>query len=326
MNLTGTQRVQQAKLALLSMIRHPWEHGVAAHAFMDSGDEDIAILMAHEAVCRQDAAGRLGMTYGVHNITDPCVCGECVMLAYQKTGDETYLCAAQRMLAYIDQAPGNQAGLQLHNEDEPMIAADCSYMVAPFYAAIGRHDEAVRQLDERIKLLWDEEKQLMRHQWNVQTHGWWREKCWGAATGWNAAAIVRVLALLPAEMMASRQLLARHLQKIVAGILNYQLDGGLFYDVLDDEHSFVETNCAQMMAYSIYRGVVLGDLDARYIPAANRMRDAANLKLDSMGFVRDVAAAPSFCVPGVSPEGQAFYIMMEAAACAYERTQSQAQS
>jgi len=320
MRLTGSEGIQKAKLALLTMVRHPWEHGVAADAFMDSGDEEITLLMAHEAVWRQDADGRLSMTYRARNITDPCTCGESVMYAYRKTGDEYYRNAADKMLAYIEQAPSGHRGLQLHNEDQPMIAADCSYMIAPFFAVMGRYDEAIRQLDERINLLWDGQNRLLRHQWNVETGDWWSDKFWGAATGWNAAAIVRVMHLLPESMAEGRRLLADHLTRIISGILDYQLENGLFYDVLDDgENSFVETNCAQMIAYSIYQGVLDGYLDEKYIPAASRMRKAANQKLDAQGFVRDVSAAPSFTFPGVSPEGQAFYILMETAACAFEK-------
>ena len=87
--------------------------------------------------------------------------------------------------------------------------------------------------------------------------------------------------------------------------------------MLDEPDTFVETNCAQMTAYGIYRAVLWGILDARYIPAADRMRAAANAKVDDDGIVRDVAGAPGFVSSGVSPEGQAFYILMEAAAEAY---------
>ena len=319
MELTGSESVRQAKLALLTMIRHPWEHGVAAHAFMDSGDGEIAVRMAHEAVWRQDAEGRLAMTHRIRNITDPCACGESVMYAYNVTGDTRYRKAAEKMLAYIEHAPSGHRGLQLHNEEQPMIAADCSYMIAPFYAVMGRHEEAVRQLDERINLLWDEQKHVLRHQWDTEKKTWWREKCWGAATGWNAAAIARVMNLLPETMPEERRLLQRQQARLISGILNYQLENGLFYDVLDDsQNSFVETNCAQMIAYSIYQGVMGGYLDEEYISAANRMRAAANLKLDAMGLVWDVSGAPSFDFPGISPEGQAFYILMETAACAFE--------
>ena len=110
--MTGSENVQKAKLALLTMIRHQWEHGTAAHAFIDSGDDHIAILMAHESVYRQMSDGRFAGVNQTHNITDPCVCGECVMFAYQKTGEEKYKIAAEKMLAYIDSAPCSADGIQ----------------------------------------------------------------------------------------------------------------------------------------------------------------------------------------------------------------------
>ena len=39
---------ERVKRALLSMQRHNWEQGVAAQAFLEAGDKDIAIAMAHE--------------------------------------------------------------------------------------------------------------------------------------------------------------------------------------------------------------------------------------------------------------------------------------
>ena len=84
-------------------------------------------------------------------------------------------------------------------------------------------------------------------------------------------------------------------------------------------HPWEHGNAAQMIAYSIYRGVTWGFLDKKYIPDADRMREAANDKVDDMGFVQGVAAVPYFDLYGISPEGQAFYIMMEAAAQDYEK-------
>jgi hypothetical protein len=43
------------------------------------------------------------------------------------------------------------------------------------------------------------------------------------------------------------------------------------------------------------------------------MRDAARAKMDASGYVQGVCGAPSFDRPGISTEGQAFCIMMEAA-------------
>lgn len=315
--MTGSEKVQKAKLMLLTMIRHPWEQGTAANAFIESGDDHIAVSMASEAVSRQSKDGRLAYIPGSSNITDPCVCGESVMFAYEKTGDARYRTAAEKMLAFIDSAPGNADGVQFHNFSQPMIAADCMYMVPTFYAVMGRFDEAVRQVDLRFNLLWNEEKGAMNHQWDAEKNKLWRDKRWGAASGWNAAAIVKVLHLLPEKMKEDRERLTGYLNMLVEGVLKYQLDNGLFHDVLDEPDTFVEVNAAQMMAYSIYRGVTWGFLDKRYIPAADRMRTAANDKVDSDGFVRDVAGAPHFTKSGVSPEGQAFYILMETAAEQY---------
>ena len=89
--------------------------------------------------------------------------------------------------------------------------------------------------------------------------------------------------------------------------------GGLFYDIVDDPNSYVETNLAQMLAFSIYESVRGGWLTADYLKAADRMRAAARAKVDRDGFVHGVAGAPTFSQPGVSPEGQAFFLMMEAA-------------
>ena len=46
------------------MRRHAWEQGVAAQAFLESGETDLVVVMAREAVLRQLPDGRLGMSSG----------------------------------------------------------------------------------------------------------------------------------------------------------------------------------------------------------------------------------------------------------------------
>jgi Predicted unsaturated glucuronyl hydrolase involved in regulation of bacterial surface properties, and related proteins len=311
--MKGNERVQKAKMVLLTQCRHPWEHGTAANAFIESGDDHIAVLMAHEAVWRQDTKGRLASLERTNNITDPCACGESVMFAYEKTGDVKYKEAAEKMLAFIENAPANKDGVQYHNFDTPMIAADCMYMVPPFYAVMEKFKQAVRHTDLRFGLLWDPEIQLIRHQWNDAENKWHRDKCWASATSWNIVAIVKILHLLPENMTEERTRLTSYVTQMLDGILKFQLPNGLFHDILDDETSFVETNAAQMVAFAIYRGVQWGLLDDKYIPYANKMREAANKLVDENGFVWGAADAPTFTKSGISPEAQAFYIMMEAA-------------
>lgn len=89
---------------------------------------------------------------------------------------------------------------------------------------------------------------------------------------------------------------------------------GFFYDVVDDPSTFVETNLSQMTAYTIYRGIKDGWLDVKYKEKADLMRAAAKSRQDEFGFVQNVCGAPHFDKPGISPEGQAFFLLMENAA------------
>lgn len=83
--------------------------------------------------------------------------------------------------------------------------------------------------------------------------------------------------------------------------------------MLDDPTSFPEINCGQMVAYTIYRGTREGWLENELLPAADQIRSVAEAQVDQFGFVRNVCGAPGFDAPGVAAEGQAFFILMEAA-------------
>ena len=103
------------------------------------------------------------------------------------------------------------------------------------------------------------------------------------------------------------------LKEIIDGCLAHIREDGLFHNIVDDPHSFVETNLAQMMAYSIYRGIRGGWIDESYREKADRMRLAVHSKVDDLGLVQGVCGSPEFDHPGTATEGQAFFIMMEVA-------------
>jgi rhamnogalacturonyl hydrolase YesR len=83
--------------------------------------------------------------------------------------------------------------------------------------------------------------------------------------------------------------------------------------VVDDAGSFVETNLAQMLAYAIYRGVRGGWLPGALLSEATAMRKAAWGQVDRYGQVQGVCGSPEFSAPGTATEGQAFFLLMEAA-------------
>ncbi|HDQ44198.1 MAG TPA: glycosyl hydrolase [bacterium] len=300
--------------AMLAMQRASWEQGVTAQALLEWGDPDTVILMAHAAVVRQTEEGRLGVIYGMQGSNDPASNGEPVLAAGGITGDTLYWDASDRMLDYLmNRAPRTREGVLCHFMNSRQVWVDSLYMAPPFLAAAGRYDEAVRQVDGMRSILWDGEKRLFLHQWDDEKQTFPRRVAWGVGNGWAAAGITRVIRHLPPEMETELLRLTGYVRDVVDGCLVHLREDGLFHDIVDDSESFVETNLPQMLAYTLYRGIAMGWLDGAYLGTADRMRRAARDKVDGYGLVRDVCGSPYFDRPGTAAEGQAFFILMEAA-------------
>ncbi len=308
------EMIKKVALALLTMQRTSWEQGVASQAFLELGDTASAILLAREAVKRQTPDGRLACLHENEGVTDPAANGEAVWAAARLTGEVEFQHAAEAMLNYLLKiAPRASDGTLFHLTRAHEVWADSIYMAPPFLAVAGEPDEALRQIEGIRRRLWDPEKKLYHHIWDEDSRAFKRAAFWGGGNGWAAAGIARVIGALPASRSVEKQALATHVKAIIDGCLAHQSPGGLFHDVLDQPDSFVETNLAQMLAYSIYRGIRGGWLPASYQEQADRMRSAAHQKVDASGYVQGVCASPHFDRPGTSPEGQAFFLLMEAA-------------
>ena len=92
--------------------------------------------------------------------------------------------------------------------------------------------------------------------------------------------MARVIRALPATMANEKQRLINYVKAVLDGCLAHQRVDGLFHNVVDDPSTFVETNLAQMLAYTIYRGVAGEWLGATYLEAADCMRHAAHNNTD----------------------------------------------
>jgi rhamnogalacturonyl hydrolase YesR len=299
---------------MLSMQRAAWEQGVAAQAFLERGEMDLVVLFAREAALRQSADGRLANFGEPDNVTDMAASGEPVLRAAEHLGDAGLRAASDRMLEYLlKRAPRCADGTIHHVSNKPEVWVDSLYMAPPFLAVAGQPAEALRQVEGLRRRLWDPTQRLFSHIWDEGRGQLVRRAFWGVGNGWAAAGMVRVRAALPAAMAAEREGLAGHVRDTIDGCLARQRPDGLFHDVLDDPSTFVETNLAQMLAYAIYRGTREGWLDGRYRDAAERMRAAAVARVDTEGYVRGVCGSPSFDRPGTATEGQAFFLLMEAA-------------
>ena len=237
-----------------------------------------------------------------------------MLAAYRATGDPAFKAAADRMLEFLlHQAPRSSKGLIFHNQNENRIWVDSFYMAPPFLAVAGHPDEAVRQVEGYRETLRSPEKGAYFHIWDEARQRFERKLLWGVGNGWAAAGMARVIRALPEAMRGDKERIAGHVRELLDACLKFQRTDGLFHDVLDDPSTFVETNAAQMFAYTIYRGVKAGWLAPSYLAPADRMRKAAHAKVDAFGLVQGVCGAPNFDRSGTATEGQAFFLLMEAA-------------
>jgi rhamnogalacturonyl hydrolase YesR len=250
-------------------------------------------------------------------VTDPAANGEPVLYAAKVTGDPSLQKAADGMLDYLlNKAPKTKDGTLYHIAHKPQVWIDSMYMAPAFIAVAGHPDEALKQIEGFRKLLWNPEKKLFHHIWDDSINDFERKDFWGVGNGWAAAGMVRVIKAMPKKMKNKKKNLIKYAKDVIDGCLAFQRQDGLFHDVVDNPKTFVEVNLSQMLAYSIYRGLQGGWLDTSYREHADRMRKAVHMKVDEYGLVQDVCGAPTFESPGTATEGQAFFLLMEAAASA----------
>ncbi|MFT3780972.1 MAG: glycoside hydrolase family 88 protein [Nibricoccus sp.] len=303
--------VDRVRNAALSIQRKSWEQGVLAVAFMEEGREDLVVQMAKASLIFRSKEGVPAALGGAP--VDPLMLGEALVWAAEKSGDPELKKAVAAATEYVlKTAPRAADGTIFHTGET--IWSDSYHTAPPFLAFIGMYDEALEQIEGHRKRLWNSQSKLIAHIWDEKEGKFRDTKFWGGGCGWAAAGMTRIIRRLSSERSAERQKLISELEELIDGCLAHQTESGLFYDVVDDASTFEETNLAQMLAYSIYEGVRGGWLKRDYLAAADRMRAAARAKVDAAGFVQGVSGAPEFKRPGISAEGQAFFLMMEAAA------------
>lgn len=306
--------VKHVGQTLLTMQRYSWEQGVAAQAFLELGETETAILLARDAVQRQSADGRLACMRESEGVTDPAANGEALLVAARTTKEPALQAGLDAMLNYLlKTAPRSSDGTLFHVINAQEIWVDSMYMAPPFLAVAGQIDVALQQIHGIQKRLWNPAAKLYGHIWDESRNVFIRRDHWGVGNGWVATGLTRVIRALPNSRVDDKHVLEYHVREVIDGCLVHQRQDGLFHDVVDQPETFIETNLSQMLAYSIYRGVAGGWLPAAYQAQADKMRQAVHQKVDASGFVQGVCGAPAFNRAGTAPEGQAFFLLMEAA-------------
>ena len=111
---------------------------------------------------------------------------------------------------------------------------------------------------------------------------------WGRGNGWVAASLAVLVRDLPADNPDYALLLAGY-RKMMAALLQYQSDNGLWRQLIDDPYAWTETSGTAMFAYAMAVGVKRGLLDeATYGPAVVRAWRALDAHVNPAGNLREV--------------------------------------
>jgi rhamnogalacturonyl hydrolase YesR len=93
---------------------------------------------------------------------------------------------------------------------------------------------------------------------------------WGRGDGWMAAGTAELLRSLPLDN-PDRPRIMEGYKKMMASLLKYQAENGMWRQLIDDPESWPETSCTGMFTFAMITGVKNGWLDkATYGPAARK--------------------------------------------------------
>jgi unsaturated rhamnogalacturonyl hydrolase len=213
----------------------------------------------------------------------------------------------QRYWDYVNEAANHMLNKQARLDDRTLVRsfphkwtlwADDLYMSISFLSRMGElsndtkyFDDAVRQVINFHKYLFEQEKGLMYHCWysDVRQNG---VAFWGRANGWALLAQADLLDRLPQDHKDRNELIMLF-RKHILGISRYQSKEGLWHQLLDKTDSYLETSCSAMFTYAISRGVSKGYLDKRFISIAEKGWDGILTKINTDGQIEGVCAGTS---------------------------------
>jgi len=114
---------------------------------------------------------------------------------------------------------------------------------------------------------------------------------WGRGNGWFAAGMAEMMRELPTDA-ADYVAIEAGYKAMMAGLLEYQADSGLWYQVIDQPNNasnWLESSGSAMFTYAMIAGVRRGVLDAAtYVPAIEKAWAGLEAKIDAQGDVSDI--------------------------------------
>lgn len=143
--------------------------------------------------------------------------------------------------------------------DDLFMSVPALSQMAAFSGEVKYFDDAVRQVLQYSKRIFNSDKKLYSHAW-IKNRNPQPAFYWGRANGWAVMAMIELLGELP-ESHTGFKLVAEQFKKHVEGLAACQSISGLWHQLLDRSDTYMETSSSAIITYSIARAVNLGVVD-----------------------------------------------------------------
>ncbi|MBN2163201.1 MAG: glycoside hydrolase family 88 protein [Pontiellaceae bacterium] len=218
---------------------------------------------------------------------DHSVMGSLPLEIYLATGDERYF---KLGLTFADS--------QWENPRENGLTAETRWWVDDMYMVGMVQMQAFRasgdrKYADRAALQIDAYNKKLQQPNGLFYHGPEHPFSWGRGNGWVAASMAELLRSMP-EDQPLRPVIMDSYRKMMAALLKYQSDNGMWRQVVDYEYAWAESSCTAMFAYAMTVGVDHGWLDQEsYGPAVDKAWKALCAHVDPLGNVREICIGTS---------------------------------
>lgn len=200
---------------------------------------------------------------------------------YDKTKDQRYLTAMQKLRSQLEVQPRTSEGGFWHKKIYPsQMWLDGLFMGAPFYAHYTTKFENGKSLDDVALQFETIQKHLVDAKTGLLYHGWdeskkmdWANKTtgtspnfWSRSLGWYVMALVDVLDYFPKDHPKRSELIS-YLNSTSAAIAKFQDPTGLWYQVTDKGNvggNYLEGSGSAMFVYAFAKGANKGYLPKEY--------------------------------------------------------------
>lgn len=243
--------------------------------------------------------------------------GRVLFPLYEKTKNEKYRLAAERLKKALDTQPRTYEGNFWHKQIYPdQVWLDGVYMAQVFLAQYEKHfgakdySDIARQISVVRRRMFDEEKKLYYHGYDASKKAFWADpesgkskSFWLRAMGWYAAALSDLIEVLPEG--CEKKMIAELLSEMMEGVLSYRDEKThMYWQVVDQggrEGNYVETSGSSMIAYAMMKGARLGAIDKKY--AAKGLETFNGIVKNHLAFVGGDIELTGIClVAGLGPE------------------------